>query len=126
MKKLIIAISLLCVIVAGGIVEHFHVDKTFDQFTEKCDALDVLILAEDTEGALAYCKDMSSWWDEKRDLIEAFSYAQDTRMISVTLGEIEGSLEASDLKNSQSKVVSLRYLLDNVHEILDFNVRDIF
>jgi hypothetical protein len=126
MSRVITAFVLLAIMVTAGILEHINVDNTFDEMKFRAEEIDELIKEGDIEAALQKCAETAKWWDSKRDLIEAFSYSPDTRLLSVTIGEIEGSLIADDLKNAQSKVTSLLYLIDNVHNVLDFNFQDIF
>lgn len=125
MKKMIIGIIGLLLILTAGILEHFHVDKVFNEFSARAEKLGEYIAAEDESAALNCCTELSQWWQDNRYQIEAFSYSTDIRSISVTIGEIEGSLMAGDFVNAQSKIISLQYLIDNVHNVVDFNWSDI-
>lgn len=125
MKKIIIALIILAAILAAGILDHKHIDRVFDEFDERLYAIDTALKAGNEDEAEALTNDLVDWWDKKRLYVEIFAYSPDTRSISVTLGEIKGSLIADDVENAQSKVTSTLELVKNVHNMLDFNLSDI-
>lgn len=126
MKKIITMILIVAVIVGAGILEHRYVEKTFAEFNDKMVEIDQLIKEQDTQTALIKTREMTEWWDKKRNVLEIVSYSQDIRNVSVIIGELEGSLIAGDLQNAQSKSTSMFALIINIKNVLDFNIKDIF
>lgn len=124
MKKVIIALVILAVIIVGGVLENHYVDKLFDTLNAKLDNLQTLI-EDENETAFDYVCELQNWWEHERNLAELFLYQPDIRAFSVALGETKGSIECGDFQNALSKVASLKVMSDNIHDILDFNIKDI-
>ena len=124
MKKVIIAIIILSLILVAGILEAVYIDDVFDDVAARLDSLETLIQAQD-EDALGSIKDLSCWWEKKREHIELFAYSPDLRSFSIALAETEGSIECGDFDNALSKCESLKVMASNIHKVLDFNGLDI-
>lgn len=124
MKKVIIAIIILSLILVAGILEAVYIDDVFDDVAARLDSLETLIQAQD-EDALGSIKDLSCWWEKKREHIELFAYSPDLRSFSIALAETEGSIECGDFDNALSKCESLKVMAVNIHKVLDFNGLDI-
>ena len=124
MKKVIIAIIILSLILVAGILEAVYIDDVFDDVATRLDSLETLIQAQD-EDALGSIKDLSCWWEKKREHIELFAYSPDLRSFSIALAETEGSIECGDFDNALSKCESLKVMAVNIHKVLDFNGLDI-
>lgn len=103
MKKIILIVVLLIIILGAGITEHICINKTFEEFNERLDAIDAFIDGENAAAALEKTVELQKWWDKKRQYIESVSYTPDIRSVNVIIGEIEGSLATDDLKNAESK-----------------------
>lgn len=125
MKKAIILGVLLVLLIAAGVSEHYFVHKTFDEFNGRLKELETAIDTENLEAALEQTKNLDSWWEKKRSILEVISYCPDMRQINVIIGEMQGSLEYEDFQNASSKVISLLKLIDNIEDILDFNAKDV-
>lgn len=124
MKRLIVAIVILAAILAGGITESVHIDRTFGELEDKLYALEASI-KDPEDDALDEVKELTKWWEDKRKRIELFSWSPDMRAFSVALAETEGSLECGDDMNALSKCQSLLVMARNIKSILDFNAEDI-
>ncbi len=124
MKKVVVAGVILLVILTAGILESVFVDKLFDALDDRLYALEDAIHKED-DGANEQIKQLTSWWEKRRNVLELFTYSPDVRAFSVALAEAEGSLECDDYQNALSKVQSLIVMSSNIHRILDFNIEDI-
>lgn len=124
MKRLIVAIVILAAILAGGIAESVHIDRTFSELEDKLYALEASI-KDPEDDALDEAKELTKWWEDKRKRIELFSWSPDMRAFSVALAETEGSLECGDDMNALSKCQSLLVMARNIKSILDFNAEDI-
>ena len=124
MKKVIVAIIILTVIIVAGILEAVYIDKTFDTIGKKLDNLSIQIENKD-DSALDSIKEFDSWWEQRREKIELFAYAQDLRSFSIAIAETKGSLESGDFENALSKCESLKVMASNIHKLLDFNGEDI-
>lgn len=124
MKRLIIALVILALIIAAGVWESVYVDKVFGELYVRLESLERAIKSPDDD-ALNEVKSLTSWWDNKRAILETFAYSVDMRAFSVALAEAEGSLECGDDKNALSKCQSLMTMAENIHGILDFNIADI-
>lgn len=125
MKKLVIAIIILSVILTAGILESVYIDKIFEQLDDRLLQLEEYIKIEDEQKSLDATRNMTAWWEKKRNFIEMFAFSPDIRAFSVALGETEGSLECGDFDNAMSKCQSLIVMSKNIHRILDFNAEDI-
>lgn len=124
MKRLLVAIVILAAILAGGIAESVHIDRTFGELEDKLYALEASI-KDPEDDALDEVKELTKWWEDKRKRIELFSWSPDMRAFSVALAETEGSLECGDDMNALSKCQSLLVMARNIKSILDFNAEDI-
>ncbi|MGN0744411.1 MAG: DUF4363 family protein [Christensenellales bacterium] len=124
MKRVVLALLILAVIIASGVLENVYITKTFDRLDEMLRDLESLI-KEQNDSALESIRDINSWWEKKRTYIELFAYSPDVRAFSVALAETEGSLECGDFDNALSKCRSLIVMAQSIKRILDFNVEDI-
>ncbi len=124
MRKVIVALFVLALILTAGILEHFYIEKTFDELDGKLLQIEDAIHVE-SESALSLTKDLTDWWNGKRKYMELFTFSPDIRAFSVALAEQEGSLECGDFNNAMSKCQSLISMSKNLHQILDFNIEDI-
>jgi hypothetical protein len=124
MKKVVVALVILAVIITAGVLEHHHIDKTFNTLDEKLYAIENEIHLN-SPNALVLTKELSSWWEQQRKHVELFTFSPDIRAFSVALAEQEGSLECGDFDNAMSKCQSLISMSKNIHQILDFNVEDV-
>ena len=107
MKKVIVAIIILSLILAAGILEAVEIDKIFGELGTKLDGIYDMILASspDTNQAV---DETTAWWEKKREHIELFAYSPDLRSFSIALAEMKGSIEKGDFDNALSKCESLR------------------
>lgn len=124
MKRLVIALVILSLILTAGILETVFIHRIFDSLDERLYAVEALIKQE-SEQALSSTRDLTDWWENKRKIMELFTFSPDIRAFSVALAEAEGSLECSDFANALSKIQSLMAMSKNIHQILDFNIEDI-
>ena len=124
MKRVVLALLILAVIIASGVLENVYITKTFDRLDEMLCDLESLI-KEQNDSALESIREINSWWEKKRTYIELFAYSPDVRAFSVALAETEGSLECGDFDNALSKCHSLIVMAQGIKRILDFNVEDI-
>lgn len=124
MKRVVLALLILAMIIASGVLENVYITKTFDRLDEMLRDLESLI-KEQNDSALESIREINSWWEKKRTYIELFAYSPDVRAFSVALAETEGSLECGDLDNALSKCRSLIVMAQSIKRILDFNVEDI-
>ncbi len=124
MRKVIVALFVLALILTAGILEHFYIEKTFDELDGKLLQIEDAIHVE-SESALSLTKDLTDWWNGKRKYMELFTFSPDIRAFSVALAEQEGSLECGDFNNAMSKCQSLISMSKNLQQILDFNIEDI-
>ncbi len=125
MKRIIFAVVILASILGAGIWENMYVHETFTEFDNQMNAVIVELKNENSDGALQKLNSTFAWWEEKKRILEIFSYSQDLRLISSCLGETKGSLEVGDMQNAMSKSVSILTISKYTHEILDFNIEDI-
>ena len=124
MKRVVLALLILAVIIASGVLENVYITKTFDRLDELLRYLESLE-KEQNDSALENIREINSWWEKKRTYIELFAYSPDVRAFSVALAETEGSLECGDFDNALSKCRSLIVMAQSIKRILDFNVEDI-
>ncbi len=124
MKKFVIAIAILLVILTAGILENVYVDKVFSSLDDRLYDVEQLV-HEQSQTALDQLRSLTDWWEDRRRMLELFTYSPDLRAFSVALGETEGSLESEDFQNALSKIQSLLVMSSNLHRILDFNLEDI-
>ena len=124
MKKVIVALLMLTLIVTAGILEHNYIEKTFTELDEKLNEIIYEINLE-SDKALTLTNELVQWWEQKRKVMELFTFSPDLRAFSVALAEQKGSLECGDFNNALSKCVSLLSISKNLHDVLDFNVQDI-
>ena len=124
MKRVVLALLILAMIIASGVLEHVYITKTFDRLDEMLRDLESLI-KEQNDSALESIREINSWWEKKRTYIELFAYSPDVRAFSVALAETGGSLECGDFDNALSKCRSLIVMAQSIKRILDFNVEDI-
>ena len=124
MKKVIVALLMLTLIVTAGVMEHNYIEKTFSELDEKLNEIIDEINVE-SDKALTLTNDLVKWWEQKRKVMELFTFSPDLRAFSVALAEQKGSLECKDYSNALSKCVSLLSISKNLHDVLDFNVQDI-
>lgn len=124
MKKVILAITVLLVIITAGILENEFVNKTFDGLDDRLTSLENLIKAED-ESAVDEVKELTKWWEKRRNYLEMLAFSPDVRAFSVALAETDGSLQCGDFDNALSKCQSLLVMSYNLRRLLDFNVEDI-
>lgn len=124
MKKVIIALLMLTIIITAGVLEHNYIEKTYSELDEKLnEIIDEIKLESDK--ALTLTNDLVEWWEQKRRVMELFTFSPDLRAFSVALAEQKGSLECGDYNNALSKCISLLSISKNLHDVLDFNVQDI-
>ena len=124
MKKVIVALLMLTLIVTAGILEHNYIEKTFTELDEKLNEIIYEINLE-SDKALTLTNELVEWWEQKRKIMELFTFSPDLRAFSVALAEQKGSLECGDFNNALSKCVSLLSISKNLHDVLDFNAQDI-
>lgn len=124
MKKVIVALLMLTLIVTAGILEHNYIEKTFTELDEKLNEIIYEINLE-SDKALTLTNELVEWWEQKRKVMELFTFSPDLRAFSVALAEQKGSLECGDFNNALSKCVSLLSISKNLHDVLDFNAQDI-
>lgn len=126
MKKTIFAIVLLSAILGAGIWEAVYIDRTFKDLDQQLTTINKLIADEKLEEALDKTNKTLDWWEDKRKNLEIFTYNSDMRQLSVCLGEAVGSLKIGDSQNALSKTQSTIVMANNIKQILDFNIQDIF
>lgn len=124
MKKVIIALLMLTIIITAGVLEHNYIEKTYSELDEKLNEIIGEIKLE-SDKALTLTNDLVEWWEQKRRVMELFTFSPDLRAFSVALAEQKGSLECGDYNNALSKCISLLSISKNLHDVLDFNVQDI-
>ena len=124
MKRVVLALLILAVIIASGVLENVYITKTFDRLDEMLRDLESLI-KEQNDSALESIREINSWWEKKRTYIELFAYSHGVRDFTVTHAETGGSLECGDFDNALSKCRSLIVMAQSIKRILDFNVEDI-
>ena len=124
MKKVIVALLMLTLIVTAGILEHNYIEKTFTELDEKLNEIIYEINLE-SDKALTLTNELVEWWEQRRKVMELFTFSPDLRAFSVALAEQKGSLECGDFNNALSKCVSLLSISKNLHDVLDFNAQDI-
>ncbi|MGN0796552.1 MAG: hypothetical protein ACI4MT_06370 [Christensenellales bacterium] len=125
MYKTIIAITVLALIITGGILDNMNVDKVFDEFDSKLLDLKVLVEDENKQASISLLKETTDWWADKKTKMEFYSYSQDLRLISSCLGETLGSLECDDFENALSKVESLLEISANTRDLLGVRIENI-
>ncbi len=125
MKRVVFAFVVLAVILVAGVLETVFVHKLFTALDQKLENLEVMV-QDESEFALSEAENLTTWWEQKRYVLEIVSYSPDIRAFSVALGETVGSLKCGDFQNSLSKCRSLIVMSKNIHQILDFNFEDIF
>ena len=126
MKRLTIAAAMLALILSAGIYDHHRTHEIFSRFESLVEAVDFAVDSGDAKTALARTDEMLAWWEKQKVYIDTFTYSPDTRTVSVTIGEIKGSLQADDFQNAKSKTQSLLILIKNVQSTVDFDFKDIF
>ena len=99
-------------------------DKVFDELAGRISLLESAI-KDPEDDAIGEVRELTEWWEKRRHILELFTYSPDMRAFSVALAETEGSLECGDDKNALSKCQSLLTMAGNIHDMLDFNLRDI-
>ncbi len=124
MKRVVFAVIVLVLIITGGVLENYYINRTFDKLDEDLKDLEQSITMQ-SDDALIKLKDLSQWWEKRRMYIELFAYSPDVRAFSVALGETEGSLRCGDYQNALSKCHSLIVMGKNIRQLLDFNAEDI-
>jgi len=124
MKRVVFAVIVLVLIITGGVLENYYINRTFDKLDEDLKDLEQSITMQ-SDDALIKLQDLSQWWEKRRMYIELFAYSPDVRAFSVALGETEGSLECGDYQNALSKCHSLIVMGKNIRQLLDFNAEDI-
>lgn len=124
MKRVVFAVIVLVLIITGGVLENYYINRTFDKLDEDLKDLEQSIIMQSDDASIKL-KDLSQWWEKRRMYIELFAYSPDVRAFSVALGETEGSLECGDYQNALSKCHSLIVMGKNIRQLLDFNAEDI-
>ncbi len=124
MKRVVFAVIVLVLIITGGVLENYYINRTFDKLDEDLKDLEQSITMQSND-ALIKLQDLSQWWEKRRMYIELFAYSPDVRAFSVALGETEGSLRCGDYQNALSKCHSLIVMGKNIRQLLDFNAEDI-
>ena len=124
MKKVIVALLMLTLIITAGIIEHNYIEKTFFELDDRLAKIEDAIHAE-SDDALTLTNELTEWWENKRKVMELFTFSPDLRAFSVALAEQKGSLECGDFNNALSKCVSLLSISKNLRGVLDFNIEDI-
>lgn len=124
MKRVVVAVIVLVLIITGGVLENYYINRTFDKLDEDLKDLEQSITMQSND-ALIKLQDLSQWWEKRRMYIELFAYSPDVRAFSVALGETEGSLRCGDYQNALSKCHSLIVMGKNIRQLLDFNAEDI-
>lgn len=93
--KLTIAIIVTALLIGGGIAETIFVNKTFDSFEQKIDAImqQEVFSYEDVIAA-------GKWWDKRVNILEiSIPHVQLTE-ITVTYGELVGAMEKEDFDSA--------------------------
>lgn len=124
MKRVVFAVIVLVLIITGGVLENYYINRTFDKLDDDLKDLEQSITMQSND-ALIKLQDLSQWWEKRRMYIELFAYSPDVRAFSVALGETEGSLRCGDYQNALSKCHSLIVMGKNIRQLLDFNAEDI-
>lgn len=124
MKKTIIAVIILMLIIAAGILEQHYVRTVTSGLIAE---LDDLIFTIDNGGdAVAKSEELCVFWQTKCDLMEVLVSHNEIREIMVKIGEIQGFVACGDLDNARAVSVTLKEISEYTQHLLQFRVEHIF
>ena len=98
-KRLGVAICVLVVMIALGVLEQVLIAKTFTEFEER---LEKFIVDEDEEYDYNAIVETQEWWEKKAKYLELFLPHVQIVEITITYGELVGAVGAEDHDSAQA------------------------
>jgi len=125
MKRLILAVSVLLIIVAMGVVEQVYIDKLFNRTKAAAERVKAEV-ETDVESALPYAEELKEEWMKNRSFLEAFTPHNETKEMVLRIAELIGYIEAKDDKSAMATIAIIIEMCDNTPHILAFHWEHIF
>ncbi len=121
--KLIIAIVLITILVAGGIAQEIWLEKTLDKLEEK-----ILNIPPEQDGNYDFNKigELYHWWKGKYGALELLLPHTLLYTIDSNFGELVGAVEAEDGKTAQALLKRILYDCRVLATASDIRVGNVF
>lgn len=118
--KLTIAIVVAVLLIGGGIWETLYIDRTFEEFETKLDAL-----MEQEEYDLNDVTETGEWWYSHADKLEITIPHVQLTEITVTYGELVGAVENEDYDSASALLNRIKQYTIRIGSLYGFNCRNI-
>ena len=89
MKRIIITIVLLAAGIAASVAELIYIGKTADNYTDRIEAMDVLVMKDDFVKASELCRQINYDWDNTSKLLDTMLIHDYIDSIGINLSQMK-------------------------------------
>ena len=125
MKRLLLAVVIVLLIVAMGVLEQIYISRLYTATEVQARKVRETI-EEDVTLALPDAEALKKTWLEKRSFLEAVTPHNETKEMVLRIAELIGYIEAKDEKSATATVEIILEMCQNTPHILGFHWEHIF
>jgi len=121
--RMVLAIVLFVLLVTGGILEEYYVDRVLGEFEEK---LEDIADTPDGHYDMDELQEIYDWWIKKHTAMDMFLPHTPLNEVTLTLGEMMGAVQAGDYDNATAQLCRVRASVDTLQETFSISIANIF
>ena len=115
MKRLIISIIVLTAIIFSSFSFPFYLKNTTINLINKIDDIKSEIKSDNIKSAYIKTKQLSHYWDHKKDIIVTFVNNDDINIISYNISKLPSLLEYHNLSDCSSTLSYIKSIISSIY-----------
>ena len=120
--RLIVAICVAVLIIAGGALEEIYIKKTFSEFSEK---LEEILSSPDETYTIEEVEELYKWWEKRHKTLELTMPHALLNEIEITYGELIGAVNAEDYDSASALLNRIKSTSDAYSDTLGLRLGNI-
>lgn len=120
--RLIVAICVAVLIIAGGALEEIYIKKTFSEFSEK---LEEILSSPDETYTIEEVEALYKWWEKRHKTLELTMPHALLNEIEITYGELIGAVGAEDYDSASALLNRIKSTSDAYSDTLGLRLGNI-
>ena len=120
--RLIVAICVAVLIIAGGALEEIYIKKTFSEFSEK---LEEILSSPDETYTIEEVEELYNWWEKRHKTLELTMPHALLNEIEITYGELIGAVNAEDYDSASALLNRIKSTSDAYSDTLGLRLGNI-
>ena len=120
--RLIVAICVAVLIIAGGALEEIYIKNTFSEFSEK---LEEILSSPDETYTIEEVEELYKWWEKRHKTLELTMPHALLNEIEITYGELIGAVNAEDYDSASALLNRIKSTSDAYSDTLGLRLGNI-